>query len=270
MKAGTTTAYQWLAAHPGTSLPAVKEPDFFCRDDNFKRGLDFYRSHFAGQDPSKLTGEASVKYTAPATNEISATRIRETLPDVKLVMMVRDPIERLRSEYRFSLQRGWETGDFADVMAKPGNFYVGKSSYHLCLKPYLDRFARDQILVLNTEYLNASGDAWSRLLAFLGLDPMPVPEDVFNETDNLPQMRPIAGFLNRPLIRKSIAKLPARVRRMGRVAITDADPDAPEKRRLASLAALPEGVVDLLRADAEQFSAAVGWDGWIWPSLAAR
>lgn len=269
MKAGTTTAYRWLDTHPGTALPAVKEPDFFCFDDAYRQGLGTYSGHFAASPERLLTGEASVKYTAPEYAEKVADRIAADLPAVKLVAVLRDPLERLRSEYRFSVQRGWEHDGFADALARPGNPYVGKSCYHRCLAPYFERFGSDRLLVLRTEELNGTGPAWPALLHHLGLAPVAAPTERHNETDALPQMRPIARLLDKRTSRKAIAVLPASVRRLGRRAITDNSADAAIERRAASEGEVAPAVLAALRDDTQRLMDRLGWASVPWPSVVA-
>lgn len=266
MKAGTTTAYRWLEAHPGTALPPVKEPDFFCRDDYFRRGMAWYSGLFDLAPADQVTGEASVKYSAPEFADVAADRIAAALPDVKLIALLRDPVERLRSEYRFSRQRGWERSGFVAAVTRPGNPYVAKSCYSRCLAPYLGRFPRDQILLLRAEDLRPDGSAWRDLLAFLGLAPANPPDTVYNETDALPQMRAIAGTLDRRRIRNAIAHLPAPVRRLGRKLITDPRPAAAAQRRADSESVVPPEVLDVLRVDAAVLHATAGFDTTRWPS----
>ena len=84
----------------------MKEPVFFSDETAWNRGTDWYRSLFAESAPGSLTGEASVEYTDPAVADTAAARIAATIPDARLVCLLRDPIDRLRSHYRHEVQRG--------------------------------------------------------------------------------------------------------------------------------------------------------------------
>lgn len=258
MKAGTTTVYRWLQQHPGTSLPELKEPDFFCFDHNYRQGMGVYVDHFADAPSDRVTGEASVKYMAPRMADAAAARIAKHVPDVKLVAILRDPVERLRSEYRYNRQRGWITTDLATAVTVPDNPYVGKSLYFRCLLPYFERFDRSQMLILRTDEFTEAGAAWPRLLDFLDLAPQPMPTERFLETDTLPQMRAVNRYLDRRYARAVIGRLPYSVRKGAQWLVTDRDPSAAARRRADSEAPLPSDVLELLRKDAALLADALG------------
>jgi hypothetical protein len=267
MKSGTTTLYRWLESHPGTALPELKEPDFFCFDHNYRRGLEHYATHFAGAPVDKVTGEASVKYMAPRMADAAAARIALHTPDTLLVALLRDPVERLRSEYRYNRQRGWTTTDLTTAVMTPENPYVGKSLYFRCLLPYFERFDRSQLLVVRTEDLRDDGSAWPALLDFLGLERVPLPMRRHLATDELPQMRPINALLEKRHARMVISRMPRPVRRTAQWLVTDRDPSAAARRRADSEVPLPASVVDLLRKDASLLADALGWSTVPWPSV---
>ena len=62
MKAGTTSLFHYLRDHPQVFLPEEKELYFFTEEDNWHRGLEWYRSRFRGAGDAKAVGEASVGY----------------------------------------------------------------------------------------------------------------------------------------------------------------------------------------------------------------
>ncbi len=204
---------------------------------------------------------------APKMADAAAARIRLHVPQAKLVVVLRDPVERLRSEYRYNRQRGWDQRDLTSAVAAPENPYVGKSLYFRCLLPYLERFECKQIVVVRTEELHDPDGAWAALLDFLALEQVPAPVERHLETDTLPQMRPINGFLERRYPRAVIGRLPAPLRKAGQWLATDRDPLASRRRRADSEAALPDAVLDLLRKDASMLHDALGWRQPAWASV---
>ncbi len=120
-RAGTTWLWRMLKQHPGVDLPAVKEPFFFGAAELYRKGEDWYYNRFSGTDPSKITGEGSTAYfydqvpyfynsgkelihddTLPVIPKL----ITDELPDVKIFILLRDPVQRAISNYRMWKARG--------------------------------------------------------------------------------------------------------------------------------------------------------------------
>jgi hypothetical protein len=114
-KCGTTWLWEMLEQHPGTDLRVVKEIFFFSSSDTYRRGPDWYYDHFRHLDPSKITGEASTDYfydrvlidnlevdhSLPTIPELASSE----LPDVKVFVVLRDPVQRAISAYYHHLRR---------------------------------------------------------------------------------------------------------------------------------------------------------------------
>lgn len=167
MKCGTTSVFHWLAGHPEVRLPLDKEPHFFSRDDRWSRGLDWYRGLFPLGD--WVTGDFSVSYTAPDRSAVAAARMADVLPAARLVYLVRDPADRVRSHYAHEVSRGREPRPFAVAVADPASPYLGQSDYARCVAPYLELFDRSRLLTVGTEHLAPDGSGWGRILDHLGI-----------------------------------------------------------------------------------------------------
>lgn len=170
-KCGTTSLHFYLAAHPQISMSATKELDFFA-SWGWRRGLAWYESQFP--EPARVRGESSPSYTAfPHVPGVSE-RMRRTLPEVKLIYLVRDPVERMISEYLHAYGRGAETRPLAAVFSDPGfedSAYVAKSRYAMQLERYLELFDPRDILVLEQRRLSADRrGALREAFAFLGVE----------------------------------------------------------------------------------------------------
>jgi hypothetical protein len=171
MKCGTTSLYYYLAEHPEIGMSRRKETDFFLDDHgNWSHGRDWYAQQFPDDAPAR--GECSPNYTKRHLFNGVAERIGAVCPDVKLVYLVRDPIERTISHYWGSCQRGREERSFETAVADVAHSnYVLTSRYHMQLRPYLDEFDEDDLLVCATENLkSAPTDTLQRIYRFLGVD----------------------------------------------------------------------------------------------------
>ena len=102
MKSATSTLYEQLQRQPGIFLPELKEPNFFS--DQYARGWDWYAGLFAEARASDIVGEASTHYTKLPTYPETVSRMWDHLPDAHLIYVMRDPIDRLVSQYIHQLK----------------------------------------------------------------------------------------------------------------------------------------------------------------------
>lgn len=172
MKCGTTSLYYYLDEHPDIGMSMQKETDFFIDEHgNWERGVEWYRSMFP---QATARGECSPNYTKRHLFSKVPERIREVCPNAKFIYLVRDPIERTISHYMGSRMQGRISIPFDEVVASPGESnHVLTSCYYRQLKPYLEVFSRDQLLVVQNEKLRSDPVAtMRRIYRFLGVDAM--------------------------------------------------------------------------------------------------
>jgi hypothetical protein len=194
-KSGTSSLYRWLGEAASIEVPSKKELHFF--DTNFRRGADWYRSFFAGRDgPSAgaLTGEATPYYLF---HPLAPARVRETVPEVRLIAVLRNPVERAVSHYYHELGNGVESlpleaaldqepdrlaGEAERMVAEPGyesfnhrHFsYQARGVYVDQLEDWRKHFPADQLLVVKSERLFEDTAAeMGRVMEFLGVEPEP-------------------------------------------------------------------------------------------------
>lgn len=188
-KGGTTSLWQYLRRHPGLRMPESKEAPFFTAPDSTPVDFESYmRLLFADAPGDALLGTVTPDYMvgqADVPVEVVVERITATLPDVKLIALLRDPIERAISSYTMAVRRGQEKrpidaalGDLLDPEELAGgrrhptpvNTYVAAGEYGRILGAYRAIYPAERLLVAFTEDL--AGDP-SRVLdvvlAFLGL-----------------------------------------------------------------------------------------------------
>lgn len=171
MKAGTTSLHDYLRRHPDIFMSQVKELDFFVKERRWGLGVEWYRQQFDGR--FQLRGESSQNYTKRHYFDSGiATRIASLMPDVRLIYIVRDPVERIVSHYHEAVEGGYAPAEGLNAFLSAdvaNNHYVRTSSYFYQLEPYLRLFKRNQIHVLALEDLMDNRlVAMNHILEFLG------------------------------------------------------------------------------------------------------
>jgi Sulfotransferase domain len=201
-RAGTTAIHRALQGHPAIVIPLFhKGVNYF--DLSYYRGADWYRGHFpvraiaerrtAGVPGGPCTFESSGYYMF---HPCAPQRIKADLPAVKLLVSLRDPIERAWSHYRRELTGGFETeesfecaldreperlaGETEKIVADPRyesfshrhHSYLAKSQYVDQVRTLFDLFGRDRVLVIDSEmFADEPQRTYDQILDFLGLPP---------------------------------------------------------------------------------------------------
>jgi hypothetical protein len=196
-KAGTTSLWQYLRWHPEIAMPHHKEAPIFCAgEDEYRRLLRwFMETNFGDLPGEQRLGKVAAHYMMGLDSvdvEQIAERIATSLPRVRLVALLRDPISRAISQYRMSVRRGFESRAFSAAVeellepaaqeigrARPTetNSYLAQGEYGRILQAYTRRFPPAQIHVEWTASLDSDpGGVVDRVLALLGLRPGFRPE----------------------------------------------------------------------------------------------
>ena len=186
-KAGTTALYAYLRWHPGITGPSWKEVSYF--DRHYRRGASWYRGHFPIGAGDRLVGEASPGYLF---HPLAPERVRTTVPEAKLIALLRDPVDRALSHYHHEVALGREPLSFEEaidaepertrgeehrMVGEPGYFshawwdytYLARGRYAEQLERWLAVFPPEQLFVVASEELASdSGQTYSRVLEFLG------------------------------------------------------------------------------------------------------
>ncbi len=171
-KAATTSLWRHLGEHPDVFVSPIKETNFFVKEMNWSRGLDWYESLFAaGESRSGLAvGEASPNYTLHPGLPGVPGRMASVIPDAKLIYLLRHPVERMISGYLQALAQGAETLPIERALLERPH-YADISRYSMQLDEYLRFFERERVLVLLSEDLEAAPVATlSRALEFIGVE----------------------------------------------------------------------------------------------------
>ena len=180
-RSGTTSLYHYLGEHPDVFVSAVKETNFFAYrgqpDRDFRvHTLEQYEALFAGAGDARAIGEASPSYlNVPGTAE----RMREQLPDARLLAVLRHPAERAFSAYLMRVRGdGRERERRAiDAAFAPDAPFVRNAFCFERLKDYFDAFPHDRIRVhLYEELSREPRRVLAASFAFLDVDPAFAPD----------------------------------------------------------------------------------------------
>ncbi|MCB8920912.1 MAG: sulfotransferase domain-containing protein [Ardenticatenaceae bacterium] len=165
-RSGTTSLYHNLSLHPQIFMPLKKEPQFFTT--NWHQGLDWYARWFNARTIELAVGEASMTYTYPAYATIAPERIAQHLPDVRLIYLLRNPVERTFSHYNYYRYYSQvEKREFAEAIAEQ-EIYLGTSMYFEWIQRYLHYFKREKLLVVIFEDMIAHPvEELAKVFAFL-------------------------------------------------------------------------------------------------------
>ncbi|MDR7280071.1 sulfotransferase family protein [Catenuloplanes atrovinosus] len=193
-KAGTTALHAALTAHPRLYLSRVKEPKFFLTDGPPPRrggpgDVQTYQEHvwrradyealFAEADEGVLAGEATPFYLYDLE---AHRRIRRLIPDVKIILLLRDPVDRAHSNWQHLWTAGLEPeADFVTAMRREPEriaagwaafwHYAGLGMYGSQVRHLFELFDREQVLILRYRDLRETpAEALDRVCAFLGVE----------------------------------------------------------------------------------------------------
>jgi Sulfotransferase domain len=170
MKAGTTSLHRYLSYHPEIFMSAEKEPRFFTDESNWNKGLAWYESHFP--DPAAIRGESTPDYTKFPAIRHAPERISSTIPEVRLIYLVRDPVDRIISHYVDAFSFGRVHGTLNEELTQyETNHFVNCSKYYMQLEQYFEYFDRANILIVVSEDLRGDRENTLRtVFRFLGVD----------------------------------------------------------------------------------------------------
>jgi hypothetical protein len=181
-KAGTTSLHHYLEQHPEVQMSAVKETNFFAGPPNgipYPVGrVDRLEDYEALFDPAcRVRGEASPSYASAPRRQGVPQRIKQLVPEGLFIYLVRDPIDRLVSQYQMLVSAGKEQRSFSEALAQLDDadqysFYLTcQSFYGRQLELYMQEFPAERILVLDQARLRGEREqALKSVFEFLGVD----------------------------------------------------------------------------------------------------
>lgn len=183
-KAGTTSLYKYLNQHQDVVMSSVKEPNYFSNEELESQDLYYasknitdekdYHSLFQANGEKKKLGEASVSYLFyPKVSK----RIFTYNKDAKIIIILRNPVDRAYSHYKMDFRLGFVKRDFEDLVLnnnKEGSLfyqqYIDLGLYHLQVKSYIDEFGSTNVCVMFYEDLKKDRATFvNNIFSFLNL-----------------------------------------------------------------------------------------------------
>ena len=203
-RCGTTSLYDYLSHHPQIIPSPVKELFYF--DDYYTRPIEWYKSFFPTKKEQEklerdlvanvITGEASPSYFF---HPYAAKRIKETLPQIKLILVLRDPIERAYSHYNHIKRLNREPLSFEEAIEKEQEriapdieklakdefykadqrrdySYLTRGYYAKQLKEWFKHFPKEQLLIVQSEeFYRDTPRVYNEIVEYLGLNSYTLP-----------------------------------------------------------------------------------------------
>lgn len=170
MKSGTSTLADILSMHPEICFCREKEPHFFSKSSDWQKDLGNYRRLYSPTE-NQISGEASTTYTCyPEFNKDIWQALYDFNPKLKFIYIMRDPIERIVSHYIHNYLRGYTSEPLENIVLSQSQ-YINRTRYFVQIKPYLDRFGEEQLLLLTfEEFIENKALFLSRIADFLSID----------------------------------------------------------------------------------------------------
>ncbi|WP_353959339.1 sulfotransferase domain-containing protein [Paeniroseomonas aquatica] len=214
-KSGTSALALQLAQHPDIFIPDAKELHLFdrqpqLRPDPASPAWQAYLAHFAGAGGFPLRGEATVAYTMLPLVQAVPERIMGHLGPIRLIYLVRDPLERIVSQYRHARRDDPALPPFEDWVQTPAaqRGAVERSNYRRQLQPFLALFGEARVKVIFYEDYRADHRrSLAEVCGFLGADPAElagVPNPEVNRTSEAAVPRPRPGAAVRERLRQQL------------------------------------------------------------------
>ena len=196
-KGGTRALIDFLSQHPKI-FTYVFEPNFFSM--YYHKGVKWYAKKFKKAKPDDFIIEKSPQYmyfyNAPR-------RIKETLPDVKLIFIIRDPVKRAYSHYWMNVLKGKEKKDFSELIRyekrqpEPcSHNYISRGLYDEQIERYKEYFNENQMLIIqSTDLRNNTQETLNRVCDFLELEHF-VYRQIKTKKGNVPKYRLLSWILS--------------------------------------------------------------------------
>lgn len=195
-KCATTSVYNWIAQHPEICGPStLKDYSYFIEDGFFNKGIDLFKKDYleAGYDNQKIVLHGCVHYIY---FKKSVDRIYDYDPNVKLLLVLRNPVDRAISAFRYAKKMNIENLDFDTALEKESErsagslsekselTYISHSKYGEQLEYLLKKFSKEQLcVILYEDVKNHPKKVVNDIFSFLEVDTDYTPNfSILNKT----------------------------------------------------------------------------------------
>ncbi len=284
-KSGTTSLFYYLKQHPDIYLPERKELHYFSCDrirestngpgdklvaDNLCSSRESYESYYKGVGEESAIGEVSPSYLYHSD---ASERILDELGRIKIIAILRNPVEKAFSQYMHLRRDNLETLGFKEALKEEtrrreagfGDIwrYAESSLYTERLKKYVSVFGRENLhLILFDDFIDSAARVVEGVYSFLGVDPgfEVDTSQVFNRS-GVSRSGWVTRFLNEPSLVKSMAKtlVPERIRIPLRLKIMDLNTGSKDELDEDTRRMLNDYFAEDVRALEETFGLKTRW-----------
>lgn len=177
-KSGTSSLFYYLSQHPSIKVSVTKEVHYYNYYAKQGKGIGWYKSFFplALRSINKKTGEASPYYLF---DESAAARLQRDIPDIKLIALLRNPVDRAFSAYNMNAAQGNRDGvrtfeqaiANSDLSMEASQIYLQRGEYARHIKSWFKYFSRNQFLFIKSErFFEDPQSVLLQVYDFLGID----------------------------------------------------------------------------------------------------
>jgi hypothetical protein len=215
-KAGTSTLHDILKQHPLLELPALKESHFFNDNDKFNKGQDHYFTYYFNNKKKPFKGEIVPEYSY---FDYCAERIKKLLGSIKIIIILRNPVERAYSHYLMSRRRGLEPLEFFEAIDKEDerlisyddkiNYsYLARGRYTEQIIRFHETFGETEVkTILFEDFINKTEEVVSEITEFVGLPPYNYQLGIKSNSASEPKSTILRDFIHKPnLLKKTVGK----------------------------------------------------------------
>jgi len=204
-KAGTTSFCKMLSLHPDVFLTDPKEPFFFCNDEIYAKGIDWYESLFDGGEHAVARGEGSAAYSMREVFPQTVERVAAYASGLKFIYLVREPFSRIESHWMelVDLDR-FVRYDFDQAVRENHEILVQSGNYLRQLEAWYRCFPREAVkVVFFEELVSEPRTVLVDCLAHLGVDRAPVDQVSMDHENRASDKRVPNHFMTTKLGRRS-------------------------------------------------------------------
>ena len=274
MKCGTTSLHNYLGRHPSVFTTVPKEIHFFNNDSFDESKLDEYYAHFISE--AKAVGASPQNYTKQHLDKFdgAAERLVRHCPKVKLIYLIRNPIDRIESHFNEAQVQGYSPSkglnDYIENETE-ANHYIQTSKYFYQISKFLELFPKDQVKIVFTESLRANRlETLNSIFKFLGVDELQdasLFDFISNDSSHKFRNTRIVKWSNTPSGRLLKSLLPKSLLESlkGRISTREFVPSMGPREKLTEVnRAL---ILKILEEDLAQLSTLTGSDLSQWESM---